>query len=58
LQGRNGDSDVENRLEDKVGEGETGTNGETCINIYILLCVKWIAAEKLVYNIGIQSGAL
>ena len=43
---------------DTVGKGQSGTDGESSINIYTLSCVKWIAAEKLVYNIGIQSGAL
>lgn len=35
MQGRNGDSDVENGLVrvDTVGEGESGTNGETSINM-------------------------
>ena len=27
-------------------------NGEGSINIYSLLCVKWIVAEKLLYNTG------
>ena len=33
MQGKNGDSDVENRHVDTVGEGESGMNGESSINI-------------------------
>ena len=36
LQGRNGDADIENRLVNTVGEGESGMNGES-ITIYALL---------------------
>lgn len=32
LQGRNGDSDVENGFVDTVGEGESGMNGESSIS--------------------------
>jgi len=42
----------ENGLVDTVGEGESGTNGESSINIYIPSRVKWIADEKLPYNTG------
>ena len=35
---------------DTVQEGESGTNGESSINIYIPSCIKWIAGEKLLYN--------
>ena len=28
-----------------VGEGESGTNGESSINIYTLLGISWIAGE-------------
>ena len=47
FQGRNGDTDVENRLADAVGQGESGTNAASSINIYILLCVRQTAGEKL-----------
>ena len=52
LQGRNGDSDKENGLVDPVGEGESGTNGESSIDIYTLPCVKQISDEMLLYNTG------
>ena len=52
LQGRNGDSDKENGLVDPVGEGESGTNGESSIDIYTLPCIKQISDEKLLYNTG------
>ena len=39
MQGRNGDSDVNSHV-DTVGEGESGINGESSINIYTLSCVK------------------
>ena len=39
MQGRHGDSDV-NRHVNTVGEGESGMNGESSINIYTLSCVK------------------
>ena len=52
MQGRNGDADVENGLVDAVGEGESGMNGESSIDIYIPPCVKQTAGEKLLYNTG------
>ena len=55
MQGRNGDTDVENELVDAVGEGVYGTNGENSINIYTLSCVKLIAGEKLLYNTRSQA---
>ena len=33
---------VENRFVDTAGEGEDGTNWESSIDIYTLLCVKQI----------------
>ena len=48
----NGDKDVENGLVDTVREGESGTNGESSINIYTLSCVKQIGIERLIYNTG------
>ena len=52
MQGRNGDIDVEMGLVDTVGERVRGINGESSINIYTLLCVKWIVDEKLLYKTG------
>ena len=51
MQGRNGDSDV-NKHVDTVGEGESGINGESSINIYTLSDVKWMADGKLLCNTG------
>ena len=33
-------------------EGESGTNGESSIDTYILTCVKQIADGKFLYNTG------
>ena len=40
MQGRNGDTDVENGLMDTGKEGESGTNGKDSIDIYTLPYVK------------------
>ena len=32
------------------GDGEGGTNGESSMETYILLCVKWIANGNLLYD--------
>ena len=40
MQGRNGDTDIENGLMDTAGEGEGGKNWESSIDIYTLSCVK------------------
>jgi len=32
---------------DTAGEGESGMNGESCINIYTLSCVRWMAFKLL-----------
>ena len=59
MQGRNGDTDAENGPVNPVWEGESGMNGESNINIYTLLCAKWIAGEKLLYvTQGAHLGAL
>ena len=47
MQGGNADTDVENELVDTAGEGESGPNGKSSINIYTLSDVGWIAGEKL-----------
>ena len=46
------ETDVENRLTDAVGKGESRMNGESSIDIYILPRVKQIAGKKLLYNTG------
>ena len=40
MQGRNGEADVENRLVNTVGEGESGMNGESNIKMYTLSDVR------------------
>ena len=50
MQGRNGDTDVENGLKDTVGEGEGGAYAERSINIYTLSCVKQLPSRELRYN--------
>ena len=45
-------TDVEKGLADTVGEGESGMNGKSSIDIYTLLCVKQIASGKLLCNTG------
>lgn len=52
MKGRKGDAVVENRPGDTVGERESGTNGESSINTYTPLGVRWIDGEKLVCNTG------
>ena len=52
MQGRNGDTDKENKLADIVGERKSGANGESNINLYTLPCVKQTAGEKLLHNTG------
>ena len=47
-----GDADKDNRLVSIVGEGKSGTNGESSTNMYTLLCVTQIAGERLLYNTG------
>ena len=37
---------------DTVQEGESGTNGESSINIHTQLGVRWIAGEKLLCSTG------
>ena len=47
MQGRNGDSDIGNGLMGIVGEGESGTNGESSTNIYTLSHVRWMSGKLL-----------
>lgn len=59
LQGRNGDADVENGLVALVGEGESGTSGESGLIISVLSDIRWMAGERLCYVAqGTQSGIL
>ena len=46
----NRDTDIENRLVDKVGEGEGWTNWERSMETYILPYVKQIASGNLLYD--------
>ena len=40
MHGSNGDTDIENRIMDTVGEGEGGANGESSRETYTLPYVK------------------
>ena len=51
LQGKNGDADLENRLADKVREGERRRDWESSIGMCTLSRVKQIAGGKLLYII-------
>ena len=55
---RHGDTDIEYRFVDTIGEGEGGTNGENSIETYALLYVKQIPNGNLLYDAGSSSGAL
>ena len=53
MQGRNGDTDVENKRMDTKGgkwEGGGGMNWEIGIDIYTLICIKWITNRNLLYK--------
>ena len=52
MQGGNGDTNIEKRLVDPVGEGEGGKNGESSMETYTLPYVKLIARENLLYDSG------
>ena len=58
FQGWNGDADIENRLVDTVGEGESGMNEESSTYIYTLPQVKQVAGKKLPCNAGTQPDSL
>ena len=49
-------ADIENGFVDTVGEGKSGVNGESSIDIYTLLHVKYITGENLLYNTGSPAG--
>ena len=54
LQGRNRDTDVESKRIDtkrgKWGSGGGGMNWEIGIDIYTLICIKWINNKNLLYK--------
>ena len=56
LQGRNRDIDVENKCMDtkagKRGGGVGGRNWKTWIDIYTLVCIKYITNKNLLYSPG------
>ena len=52
MQGRNGNTNIENGLVDPVGEGESEMNGESSINIYSLSGVRWISSVLSYCSIG------
>ena len=52
LQNSNRDTDVENRLVDIVGEGESGTNWESIMETYMLPYIKYIPSLYLSYDRG------
>ena len=52
LQGNNGDTDTENRLVGTVGEGESGMNWESSMEIYTIPNVKQRASGNLLCDTG------
>ena len=51
LQGRNRDTDVENkRMDTKGGKGGRGMNWAIGIDMYTLICIKWITNKNLLYK--------
>ena len=54
MQGRNRDTDVENKhVDTKVGSGGGvggGMNWEIGIDMYTLICIKWITNKNLLYK--------
>ena len=55
MQGRNRDAEVENKhMDTKAGErgksGGGGMNWEIGIDIYTLICIKWITNMNLLYK--------
>ena len=54
LHGRSRDTDVESRCADTRGEGwgegGGGMNWEIGIDIYTLICIKWITNKNLLYK--------
>ena len=52
MKGSKGDIDVNSRLLDSVGEGESGIIGENSIETYTLLSVKQLTSESLIHEAG------
>ena len=52
MQGRNRDTDVENRYVDTEQEGEGGMSWESRIDIDTLPCVKQLASGRLLHSTG------
>ena len=54
MQGRNRDTDVENKRMDTKGESGGGGRGvlnwEIGIDMYTLICIKWITNKNLLYE--------
>ena len=57
LQGRNGNSALENGLVGSVGKGENGMNGERSITMDTLRSVKQVAGEDLLWTYTVESPA-
>ena len=52
LQGRNGDTDVENESVDTAGEGDGGVSWKSSTDIFTFPSVKQMASGKLLYSTG------
>ena len=52
MQGRNRNTDAENKRMDTKGGRGGGMNWEVGINIYTLMCMECIANEGLLYGTG------
>ena len=55
MQGRNRDTDVENKCMDTTGGkrgkgGGGGMNWKIGIDVYTLICIKWITNKNLLYK--------
>ena len=57
LQGSNGDTDIQNRLVDTVGEGEGGMNWENNMQTYTLPYVKQIASGNVLCDTGSSASS-
>ena len=58
MQGISGDAGIENRLMNKVEEGEGGTSWKSSIETYILPYVKEIVSGNLLYDAGSSNPML
>ena len=52
MKGSKGDTDVNSRLLDSMGEGESGIIWENSIETYTLLYVKEMTSESLMHEAG------